>query len=91
MDQLIALNGGGSVSSAASDSSSGSIQTQASTATQANNTSNQVSTQSDSATASNGSSEIRVPMSQNSIVDIVNGGVRFPDGVQQQFIVTESK
>jgi len=35
--------------------------------------------------------EIRVPMSQNSIVDIVNGGVKLPEGVEQQFFVVEDK
>jgi hypothetical protein len=28
-------------------------------------------------------------MSQNSVVDIVNGGVKLPDGVSQQFFVVE--
>jgi filamentous hemagglutinin family protein len=31
--------------------------------------------------------EVRVPLSQNSIVDLVNGGVNLPAGVDQQFFV----
>jgi filamentous hemagglutinin family protein len=31
--------------------------------------------------------EVRVPLSDNSIVDLVNGGVNLPDGVDQQFFV----
>uniref|UniRef100_UPI0009329CE8 GLUG motif-containing protein n=1 Tax=Arcobacter sp. LA11 TaxID=1898176 RepID=UPI0009329CE8 len=31
--------------------------------------------------------EVRVPLSKNSIVDLVNGGVNLPSGVEQQFFV----
>uniref|UniRef100_UPI00215A00BB YDG domain-containing protein n=1 Tax=Arcobacter sp. LA11 TaxID=1898176 RepID=UPI00215A00BB len=31
--------------------------------------------------------EVRVPLSKNSIVDLVNGGVNLPNGVEQQFFV----
>ena len=34
-----------------------------------------------------GAGEVRVPLSDNSIVDLVNGGVNLPDGVEQQFFV----
>lgn len=33
--------------------------------------------------------DIRVALSQDSIVDLVNGGVNLPDGVDQQFYVVE--
>jgi len=31
--------------------------------------------------------DVRVPLSKNSIVDLVNGGVNLPNGVDQQFFV----
>jgi len=34
------------------------------------------------------SNEVRVHASRGSLVDIVNGGVRLPDGVDQQIILT---
>jgi filamentous hemagglutinin family protein len=40
--------------------------------------------------ANGGAGEVRVPLSDNSIVDLVNGGVNLPNGVDQQFfVVTE--
>jgi filamentous hemagglutinin family protein len=35
--------------------------------------------------------EVRVPLSKNSIVDLVNGGVNLPDGVDQQFFVVSDE
>jgi filamentous hemagglutinin family protein len=35
--------------------------------------------------------EVRVPLSQNSIVMLVNGGVNLPDGVDQEFYVVEER
>ena len=35
--------------------------------------------------------ETRVSLSQDSIVDLVNGGVNLPDGVEQEFYVVENK
>ncbi len=37
--------------------------------------------------ANAGVEEVRVPLSDNSIVDLVNGGVNLPSGVDQQFFV----
>jgi hypothetical protein len=38
---------------------------------------------------SDGMREVRVPVSRNSLAEIVNGGVRLPDGVEQVlFVVT---
>ncbi len=37
--------------------------------------------------ASEGTGEVRVPVSRNSLVEIVNGGVRLPGGVEQQLFV----
>lgn len=34
--------------------------------------------------------EVRVPASRNSLVDIVNGGVKLPEGVEQQLFVVKS-
>ncbi|WP_428024615.1 filamentous hemagglutinin N-terminal domain-containing protein [Arcobacter sp.] len=34
-----------------------------------------------------GAGEVRVPLSDNSIVDLVNGGVNLPNGVEQQFFI----
>jgi|GEM_PF-2328881 len=36
-----------------------------------------------------GEREVRVPVSRNSLADIVNGGVRLPAGVEQQLFVVE--
>lgn len=35
--------------------------------------------------------DVRVPLSKNSIVELVNGGVNLPDGVDQQFFVVEDE
>lgn len=35
----------------------------------------------------NGNSEIRVPVGDNSVIELVNGGVNLPNGVEQQFFV----
>ncbi len=40
--------------------------------------------------ASDGEREVRVPASRGSLVDIVNGGVRLPSGVEQQLFVVKS-
>jgi hypothetical protein len=37
--------------------------------------------------AEEGEREVRVPVSRNSLVQIVNGGVRLPGGVEQQLFV----
>ncbi len=37
--------------------------------------------------ANAGVGEVRVPLSDNSIVDLVNGGVNLPNGVEQQFFI----
>ena len=34
--------------------------------------------------------DVRVPVSRNSLADIVNGGVRLPDGVEQELFVVEA-
>lgn len=35
--------------------------------------------------------EVRVPLSRNSIVELINGGVHLPEGVEQEFYVVEDK
>jgi hypothetical protein len=40
--------------------------------------------------ASDGDRDVRVPVSLNSLADIVNGGVNLPSGVEQQLFVVES-
>ena len=35
--------------------------------------------------------DIRISLSQNSIVELVNGGVNLPDGVEQEFYVVEER
>jgi filamentous hemagglutinin family protein len=40
---------------------------------------------------SNVGQDTRVPLSENSIVDLVNGGVNLPDGVEQEFYVVKEK
>ena len=43
-----------------------------------------------SGTVSSGNTEVRVPVGDNSIMDIVNGGVNLPEGVNQLlFVVNE--
>ena len=37
-----------------------------------------------------GEREVRVPASRNSLAEIVNGGVRLPDGVEQQLFVVQA-
>ena len=37
--------------------------------------------------ANSGTNEIRVPLGRNSMIDLVNGGVKLPDGLEQQFFV----
>ncbi len=44
----------------------------------------------DGGTASGGEREVRVPASRDSLVDIVNGGVKLPTGVEQQLFVVKS-
>lgn len=39
--------------------------------------------------AGNGTREVRVPVSRNSLAQIVNGGVRLPGGVEQQLFVVQ--
>ena len=34
--------------------------------------------------------DVRVPVSRNSLADIVNGGVRLPDGVEQELFVVQA-
>ena len=41
-------------------------------------------------TGSDGMREVRVPVSRNSLAEIVNGGVRLPDGVEQVLFVVTS-
>lgn len=41
-------------------------------------------------TVSDGEREVRVPASRGSLVDIVNGGVKLPSGVEQQLFVVKS-
>lgn len=41
-------------------------------------------------TVSEGEGEVRVPASRGSLVDIVNGGVKLPTGVEQQLFVVKS-
>ncbi len=43
-----------------------------------------------SGTAAEGDREVRVPASRDSLVDIVNGGVKLPTGVEQQLFVVKS-
>ena len=31
--------------------------------------------------------DVRVPISKNSVIELVNGGVNLPDGVEQQFFI----
>ncbi|MEC5218852.1 filamentous hemagglutinin family protein [Actimicrobium sp. GrIS 1.19] len=40
--------------------------------------------------ASDGDREVRVPASRNSLAAIVNGGVKLPDGVEQQMFVVQA-
>ena len=40
--------------------------------------------------ASDGDREVRVPVSRNSLADIVNGGVRLPSGVEQELFVVQA-
>jgi hypothetical protein len=40
--------------------------------------------------ASDGPRDVRVPVSRNSLADIVNGGVRLPDGVEQELFVVQA-
>ena len=39
--------------------------------------------------ASDGTREVRVPVSRNSLAEIVNGGVKLPGGVEQQLFVVK--
>ena len=39
---------------------------------------------------SNGTRDVRVPVSRNSLAEIVNGGVKLPSGVEQQLFVVKS-
>jgi hypothetical protein len=34
--------------------------------------------------------DVRVPVSRNSLADIVNGGVKLPDGVEQELFVVQA-
>ena len=34
--------------------------------------------------------DVRIPVSRNSLADIVNGGVRLPDGVEQELFVVQA-
>ena len=34
--------------------------------------------------------DVRVPVSRNSLAEIVNGGVRLPDGVEQELFVVQA-
>lgn len=54
------------------------------------NQSDDGTTNGDNDGAANGDREVRVPASNGSLVDIVNGGVRLPNGVDQQLFVVES-
>jgi len=40
--------------------------------------------------ASDGDKDVRVPVSRNSLADIVNGGVRLPTGVEQELFVVQA-
>lgn len=40
--------------------------------------------------AGTNAAEVRVPISRNSLADIVNGGVKLPDGVEQQLFVVKN-
>ena len=40
--------------------------------------------------ASDGDREVRVPVSRNSLAEIVNGGVKLPDGVEQELFVVQA-
>ncbi|PRC92982.1 MBG domain-containing protein [Solimicrobium silvestre] len=48
-------------------------------------------TTSDSGQGGSNTSDVRVPVSRNSLVDIVNGGVRLPNGVEQQLFVVKGQ
>ncbi len=39
---------------------------------------------------SDGDRDVRVPVSRNSLADIVNGGVKLPDGVEQELFVVQA-
>jgi hypothetical protein len=47
------------------------------------------STGASSGAAATGEREVRVPVSRNSLAEIVNGGVRLPSGVEQQLFVVK--
>lgn len=40
---------------------------------------------------SNGNNDIRVPVGDNSVIELINGGVNLPDGVEQQFFVVNTE
>lgn len=39
----------------------------------------------------NGNSDIRVPVGDNSVIELINGGVNLPNGVEQQFFVVNNE
>ena len=39
----------------------------------------------------NGNSDIRVPVGDNSVIELINGGVNLPNGVEQQFFVVNTE
>ena len=39
----------------------------------------------------NGNSDIRVPVGDNSVIELINGGVNLPNGVEQQFFVLNTE
>jgi len=60
---------------------------QASSNSSANNTDNS----SDAAGDGSSPTDVRVPVSRNSLAEIVNGGVRLPTGVEQQLFVVKGQ
>jgi hypothetical protein len=93
MEQLIALQGGDSKTSSSSSNTqtnSNTANTQLATNTTQTAIDNTTQGGNQPDTPSGGGREVRVPMSNNSVVDIVNGGIKLPDGVSQQFFVVES-
>ena len=36
-----------------------------------------------------GTGEFRVPLGQNSLIQLINGGVKLPEGIEQQFFMAQ--
>ena len=46
--------------------------------------------QANASSSAEGVGDVRVPVSRNSLADIVNGGVKLPTGVEQELFVVEA-